>query len=79
MTKANTNLPAKRPAEKAQPTIIIEGHETFEKLGMTATLIDGVEHFLDRSYAQKWVGRRTPSNARSRSIASSSKRTEHFD
>ena len=53
MTKANTNLPAKRLAEKAQPTIIIEGHETFEKLGMTATLIDGVEHFLDRSYAQK--------------------------
>lgn len=56
MTKAKTNLPTKRSAKNAQPTIIIEGHETFERLGMIATKIDGVEHFLDRSYARK-IGR----------------------
>ena len=56
MTKAKTKLPAKKPARKAPPTIIIEGHETYERLGMVATKIDGVEHFLDRSYARK-IGR----------------------
>lgn len=56
MTKAKTKLPAKKPAKKDPPTIVIEGHQTFEKLGMTATVIDGVEHFLDRSYARR-IGR----------------------
>ena len=62
MTKAKTKLPAKKPAKQAQPTIIIEGHQTFEKSGMTATVIDGVEHFLDRSYADKIgrIGRNVP-------------------
>ena len=56
MTKAKTKLPVKKPAKKAPPTIIIEGHQTYERLGMVATKIDGVEHFLDRSYARK-IGR----------------------
>ncbi|HEV2555460.1 MAG TPA: hypothetical protein VGV17_17030 [Bosea sp. (in: a-proteobacteria)] len=53
---AKSKLPAKMPGKKVLPTIIIEGHETFEKAGMTATVIDGVEHFLDRSYAEN-IGR----------------------
>jgi hypothetical protein len=56
VTKAKTKLPVKKPAKKAPPTIIIEGHQTYERLGMVATKIDGVEHFLDRSYARK-IGR----------------------
>lgn len=56
MTKTKTKLPAKKPAKKAPPTIIIEGHETYKRLGMIATKIDGVEHFLDRSYAEN-IGR----------------------
>lgn len=56
MIKTKTKLPAKKPAEKVPPTIIIEGHETYERLGMVATKIDGVDHFLDRSYARK-IGR----------------------
>lgn len=56
MSKAKTPKPAKAPVERTSPTIVIEGHETFERLGMTGTLIDGVEHFLDRSYAEN-IGR----------------------
>lgn len=44
MSKAKTPEPAKALAERTSPTIVIEGHETFERLGMTGTVIDGVEH-----------------------------------
>lgn len=49
----------KAPKERAskEPTqIVIKGHETFQHAGMTATMIDGQIHFLDRSYADS-IGR----------------------
>lgn len=49
-------VPREPKAPKTTPTIVVEGHKTFEHLGMTATMIDGVVHFLDRSYARN-IGR----------------------
>lgn len=39
-------------APKQPPRIVIKGHETFEHMGMIATMIDGTVHFFDRSYAR---------------------------
>lgn len=57
--KPRLTLVPKVPKERAakEPTkIVIKGHETFEHAGMTATMIDGQIHFLDRSYADS-IGR----------------------
>ena len=49
MTKAKT---IRKKAEPSEPPVLLFKEKTFEHMGMIATMIGGVVHFIDRSYAR---------------------------
>jgi hypothetical protein len=49
VTKAKT---IRKKAEPSEPPVLLFKEKTFEHMGMIATMIGGVVHFIDRSYAR---------------------------